>query len=329
MTDQDSVAAARPGVHVGLHRLPSLEEVHRLAVCAMDSQLQAVRRLVGDITPRQYRHVDVSLARHLGVFTPISGPCEYAISPAHTHPAYSFVLSFDGTTRMRLDGHVVSARPGELSGVGPGIPHQELPGAGPPRYAAIMIAPRFLLAQRRAYPGTGMPDLRGQTWPASPELCRTVKDLMIECEARLPGREALLEAHALKITHQILRLVLGITTATGRVAMRMDINRAVEFLHSHLAQPLAVTELARAAGLSVSHFSREFRRELGMGPKQYALKARLAHARRLLLGGEGNIGEVAQASGFASLAHFSTAFRAAFGTSPSAFRHAPAKKPKS
>jgi AraC family transcriptional regulator len=231
----------------------------------------------------------------------------------HTHPAYSFVLSFDGTTRIRLDGRVLSARPGELSGVGPGIPHQELPGDGPPRYAAIMIEPRFLLAQRRAYPGTSLPDLRGRTWPASPELCRTVKDLMIECDVRLPGREALLEAHALKVTHQILRLVLGVTTATGRVAMRMDINRAVEFLHSHLAQPLAVTELARAAGLSVSHFSREFRRELGMGPKQYALKARLAHARRLLLGGEGNIGEVAQASGFASLAHFSTAFRGILG----------------
>jgi transcriptional regulator GlxA family with amidase domain len=139
----------------------------------------------------------------------------------------------------------------------------------------------------------------------------------------------LLEAHALKLTHQILRHILKVTAASGRVAMRMDINRAVEFLHSRMAQPMTVTELARAAGLSVSHFSREFRREMGMGPKQYGLNARLAHARRLLLGGEGNIGEVAQASGFASLAHFSSAFRAAFGTSPSSFRHAMAKKPNS
>jgi AraC-like DNA-binding protein len=292
----------------------------------MDPQVQAVRRLVGDITPRQYRHVDVALARHLGVFTPISGPCEYAISPAHRHPAYSFVLSFDGATRMRLDGRILTARAGELSAVGPGIPHQELPGQGPPRYAAIMIAPRFFPAQLRAYPGARLPDLRGQTWPAGPDLCRTVKDLMIECEARLPGRATLLEAHALKLTHQILRLILAVTAASGRVAMRMDINRAVEFLHSRLAQPLTVTELARAAGLSVSHFSREFRRELGMGPKQYELSARLAHARRLLLEGEGNIGQVGQASGFASLAHFSSAFRAAFGTNPSAFRHAVAKK---
>jgi AraC family transcriptional regulator len=295
----------------------------------MDSLQQAVRRLVGDITPTQYRHVDVALARHLGVFTPISGPCEYATSPAHTHPAYSFVLSFDGTTRMLLDGRILSARPGEISAVGPRIPHQELPGDGPPRYAAIMIAPHFLLAQLRAYPGLGLPDLRGQTWPASPELCRSAKDFMIECEARLPGREVLLEAHALKLTHQILRLIMGVTAASGRVAVRMDINRAVEFLHSHLCEPLPVTDLAHAAGLSVSHFSREFRREMGMGPKQYLLQARLSHARRLLLAGPTQVTEIAHASGFASLAHFSGAFHAAYGISPSRFRHATAKRQKS
>jgi hypothetical protein len=98
----------------------------------MPSQLSHVRRLVGDITPRQYRHVDVALANDLGVFTPMSGPCDYARSPAHTHPAYSFVLSFDGATRMILDGRVFLSRPGELSGVDPNVAHQELPGEGPP-----------------------------------------------------------------------------------------------------------------------------------------------------------------------------------------------------
>lgn len=39
----------------------------------MPSLSEQVRRLVGDISPRQYRHGNVALARHLGVFTPISG----------------------------------------------------------------------------------------------------------------------------------------------------------------------------------------------------------------------------------------------------------------
>jgi AraC family transcriptional regulator len=288
----------------------------------MTARLADVRRLVGDISPRQYRHVDVALAKHVGVFTPVSGPCEYATSPAHTHPSYSFVLSFDGATRMLLDGEIQCANPGELSGVAPGIPHQELPGDGPPRYAAILIAPRYLQRQLRMYPKAVLPPLRGNTWAAPADLCRTVKDFMIECESSLPGRSALVEAHSLRLCHALLRLILGVSHGTPVAATRMDINRAVEFAQSHLHEPVQVTDLARAAGLSVSHFSREFQREMGIGPKQYLVSARLGRARRLLLAGEGNITEVAHAAGFGSSAHFASAFRAAFGTSPSAFRHA-------
>lgn len=286
---------------------------------------ERVRRLVGAITPRQYRHVDVALARHLGVFTPISGQCDYATSPLHTHPSYSFVLSFDDSTRVLLDGKIHCAHPGELSGVGPGIPHQELPGDEPPRYAAIMIAPAYLRRQLRAY-ARPLPPLRGDTWTATAELCRTVKDFMIECEVRLPGQEALVEAHALRLCHEILRIVLGVARTTPATATRMDINRAVEFAQSHLHEPIQVTDLARTAGLSVSHFSREFQREMGVGPKQYLLSSRLARARRLLLLDQGNITQVAQAVGFTSPAHFSSVFRAAFGTTPKAFRHAPGRQ---
>lgn len=291
----------------------------------MPTRLDHVRRLVGDISPRQYRHVDVALAQHLGVFTPISGQCEYATSPMHTHPSYSFVLSFDGSTRMLLDGKTFYARPGELSGVGPDIPHQELPGDEPPRYAAIMIAPGYLHRHLRAY-ASPLPPLRGDTWPASAELCRTVKDFMVECESRLPGQGALVEAHALRLCHEILRLVLGVARTTPATAVRMDINHAVEFAQSHLHEPIQVTDMARTAGLSVSHFSREFQRELGVGPKQYLLSSRLDRARRLLLLDQGNVTQVAHAVGFASSAHFSSAFRAAFGTTPKAFRHTPGKR---
>lgn len=284
-----------------------------------------VRRLVGDITPRQYRHVDMALAKDVGVFTPISGQCEYATSPRHTHPSYSFVLSFDGDTRIVLDGTIHCARPGELSGVAPGIPHQELPSNEPPRYAAIMIAPGYFRRHLRAY-ATGAPQLRGDTWPATAELTRAVKDFIVECESRPPGHDVVAEAHALCICHEILRIIFRVPRTAPTVAARMDINRAVEFAQSHLHDPIKVTELAHAAGLSVSHFSREFRREIGMGPKQYLLATRLSRARRYLMLDESSITEVAHAVGFSSSAHFSSAFRAAFGTTPMAFRHATGKR---
>jgi AraC-like DNA-binding protein len=282
-------------------------------------ELAHIRRLVGDITREQLRHVDWALSRHLGVFAPVSGPCLYAISPRHTHPTYSFVLSFDGATLVRVVDGMLAAPPGSLSAMPPNFPHQEVPGDGPSRYAAIMVAPRFFRLVVAAYPRATLPTFRGQSWPGTPELVRAVKELAAEHEAGLPGRENLLEAMALKLMHQIVRCVLGVAQQT-RAAHRMDINQAVEFFHHNIGRSVAVAELARAAHLSVSHFSRMFEQDLGLRPKPYMLKARLSHAKRLLLQGECNITEAALASGFASSAHFASAFRRMFGTTPTTYR---------
>ena len=286
----------------------------------MRADLESIRRLVGEISPMQMRHVDYALSAHVGVFTPIAGPCYYALSPAHTHPSYSFVIAFDGGTLVRFGDREVACPAGHTCAMGPRVPHQEIPGDEPPRYVAIMIAERFLKAQLRAYPGARLRRFEGEHWPTSPELVRVVKEFLIEHDAALPGRGALLEAHALKITHLILRLVLGIAGSSERIARRMDINHAVEYLHAHLEEPVTVAQLARAAALSASHFTREFRKEMGKSPKQYLLRARLGHAKRLLLRGDSTITEIALQTGFSHAGHFSTAFRRAFGLSPSAFR---------
>jgi AraC family transcriptional regulator len=287
---------------------------------SMGPDLEQVRRLVGDITATQLRYVDYALSMHVGVFTPIAGPCYYAISPAHTHPAFSFVVAFDGGTRVRFGDREVTCPAGQVCAMGPRVPHQEIPGDDPPRYVAIMISERFLQAQLRAYPGARLPSLEERFWPSSPELVRGVKEFLIEHDAGMPGRAALLEAHALRITHLILRMLLGLAGFSQRIARRMNINHAVEYLHAHLDAPVTVGQMARAAALSVSHFTREFRKEMGKSPKQYLLRVRLAQAKRLLMQGDANITEVALRTGFANAGHFSLAFRRAFGVTPSAFR---------
>ncbi len=55
-----------------------------MVAVSMRAELPLIRRLVGQTTREQLRHVDWALSRHVGVFTPVSGPCFYAVSPAHT-----------------------------------------------------------------------------------------------------------------------------------------------------------------------------------------------------------------------------------------------------
>ena len=58
--------------------------------------------------------------------------------------------------------------------------------------------------------------------------------------------------------------------------------RAKDLADARYFEPLGVRDLARAAGLSHAHFSREFRRTFGESPHAYLLTRRLERAASLL-----------------------------------------------
>jgi len=56
------------------------------------------------------------------------------------------------------------------------------------------------------------------------------------------------------------------------------VRKVMLLLERNLSRPLPTEYLARHAGLSVRQLQRLFKLELGMGPTEFALKLRLAHA---------------------------------------------------
>jgi AraC-like DNA-binding protein len=88
------------------------------------------------------------------------------------------------------------------------------------------------------------------------------------------------------------------------------------------AEPLVVEDVARAAGLSLYHFIREFRRAFGCTPGRYLRERRLTRARQLLAVSDLPVTDVCFAVGFESLGSFCTLFRRSEGTTPVAYRAA-------
>jgi AraC-like DNA-binding protein len=86
--------------------------------------------------------------------------------------------------------------------------------------------------------------------------------------------------------------------------------------------PLTVADLARTAGLSPAHFSREFRSTFGEAPHQYLLTRRLERAAALLRNTDRSVTEICFAVGLASLGSFTTSFRRVYGSAPLAYRAA-------
>lgn len=102
--------------------------------------------------------------------------------------------------------------------------------------------------------------------------------------------------------------------------------RAKDLADARYVEPLTVADLARAARLSPSHFSREFRRAFGESPHRYLLTRRLERAAALLRLTDRPIVDVCFAVGLSSVGSFTTSFRRMFGRTPAAYRaaHPPA-----
>lgn len=99
------------------------------------------------------------------------------------------------------------------------------------------------------------------------------------------------------------------------------LQRALQHLACHYAEPLTATELARVACLSVSHLTAVFRRHLGTSFKTLLQQLRILQARKLLLqGGPQRITEIAMEVGFNDLSHFERCFRRWAGCSPREYR---------
>jgi len=101
---------------------------------------------------------------------------------------------------------------------------------------------------------------------------------------------------------------------------------ARDLLRDWEEEPLSISAVARASGLTRFHFIRVFKALFGETPHQYSLQAQIEKAKHLLILTDLSITDVCMAVGFSSLGSFSTLFRRRVGLSPSEFqrRHRPA-----
>jgi AraC family transcriptional regulator len=98
------------------------------------------------------------------------------------------------------------------------------------------------------------------------------------------------------------------------------VHRAIDFIHANLASGINLQDMARAAGLSVFHFSRTFTKTTGLGPHRYLTQARIDKVKELLLKSDYSLAAIADEAGFSDQSHMSKVFRRFIGTSPRHFR---------
>ena len=96
--------------------------------------------------------------------------------------------------------------------------------------------------------------------------------------------------------------------------------RAVDFLQSHLSEEVRLEEVARAAGMERSAFSRFFSERIGITFSDLTRILRVERAIEALNAGDLSISELGASVGIAHSSTFIRAFRRVVGCTPSQYK---------
>lgn len=94
------------------------------------------------------------------------------------------------------------------------------------------------------------------------------------------------------------------------------LRRVDEYMRSHLADNLSLTELAALCSLSAGHFLRAFRQSTGETPYRYLLLLRLRQATQLIATTRLSLRTIAEMTGFSSHSHLSSTMNRVLNYTP-------------
>lgn len=245
-------------------------------------------------------------------------PADWRISP-HRHAVWEFYLQASGRTRWRVAGRDYRLAEGDFLAVGPGVEHWL--AERPRRQYHIYFAGVDLRPVLQRQPGSRA------AWRGADHfvvrraggLVAPFADLTQEVAGARFGR-------ALGIRLALDRLVLAATRllvpgGAGRNDLDHPATNRVRYLiEREPERNWRLGELARAAGVSAAHLRRCFRRDMGLSPRRFVLKARIARACRLLAETDAPVTTLALELGFSSSQHFAQAFRQHVGETARDYR---------
>lgn len=106
----------------------------------------------------------------------------------------------------------------------------------------------------------------------------------------------------------------------AQTAERDSLRDVQRWISDHPGDDLSVARLADRAGMSVRHFARSFRDEIGVTPARYVEQVRLEAARRLLEEGDEGVEAIARRCGFGTAESMRRAFLKTLHTAPAEYR---------
>jgi AraC-like DNA-binding protein len=235
----------------------------------------------------------------------------------HRHDTYAIGVTDFGVQVFDYRGAVRVSTPGQVVVLYPDEAHDGRAGTSEGfGYRIVYVQPSLLADAVRV--------VRGRPYPL-PFVSQPVSSNPKLAQAIARAFRGTLES--LAVDSLIVELAEGLMAGERDghgpvVSRRVDvrvIDRARQFLDAERTRVVHSTELESITGLTRYDVCRQFRIMFGTSPYRYLLMRRLEFARERIHRGRPLV-EVACDAGFADQAHFSRAFKSAFGLTPARYR---------
>jgi AraC family transcriptional activator of pobA len=222
----------------------------------------------------------------------------------HKHSVHEFVYYCTGSGRTTIGGTTYEYHPGDFSIIHAEVEHDEF------RHTETkVIFLGFSLSDGSPLAPSGLYSDPG----------RIVRGHLQEMAKEMQDKRNL---YLLKMD-SLLQLALIEIDRMRRADVPPDndekLAQTVRYIHQYYSDQVNLTQLAKMANYSYDHFRHLFKQHTGETPMNYIIKLRIDKAKQMLLRRQASTTQVALECGFASLSHFSNAFKKLTGKSPREF----------
>lgn len=158
-------------------------------------------------------------------------------------------------------------------------------------------------------------------WTVTPKVTELVREVFAAPAFTPHLRSLYLEARAVAIVAETINAVLSGDRPSLQDERRTHkdlarLQRAKDFIETHLLESLQVETIARQAGMSASALQRLFRTLDGHGVFEHVRRLRLERAYSALVSQDATVQQASLIAGYSTPANFATAFKRQFGVSP-------------
>lgn len=97
------------------------------------------------------------------------------------------------------------------------------------------------------------------------------------------------------------------------------VSRALQYIAEHVYDKLSVEIVSKDTGVSASHLTALFHRQMNISPGEYIRRVKLEESKGLIREGRMNFSQIAAALKYSNIHHFSRQFKDNFGVSPTEY----------